>query len=404
MPLRNALEQGRLHSMLFWGPPGVGKTTLARLIAKQVDAHFVSLSAVKAGVKDVREIAEEARQRLQFSAKNTILFLDEIHRFNKAQQDLLLPFVEDGTLYLVGASTENPSFEVNSALRSRMQLYLLNALTSEAIMKILIRALEHPEGFKGALSFEGNTLEALAEWSSGDARKALAALELVSAQGETKINQGILEKTLASKSLAFDKGGEHFYNLMSALHKSVRGSHADASLYWLARLLAGGADPLYVARRLVRMASEDIGLADPNALRLAVAARDAVHFLGQPEGELALAQATVYLAIAPKSNAVYTAWNKARADAERYAAADVPMHLRNAPTKMMKSLGYGAAYAYYFDDPEASLAQTYFPDIMAEKEYYQAFAEGWDKKVGERLSDLAEARLKAKAALKKAKL
>ncbi len=400
-PLRNALSQGRLHSMLFWGPPGVGKTTLARLIAKQIEAYFVMLSAVKAGVKDVREIAEEARQRLQFSGKNTILFLDEIHRFNKAQQDLLLPFVEDGTLYLIGATTENPSFEVNSALRSRMQLYVLKALSTEAIMQILQRGLRHPEGLDSALVMDETALKGLADWSDGDARRALAALELLSSQGEKTVTATLLEKTLAAKSLAFDKGGEHFYNLMSALHKSVRGSQADATLYWLARLLGGGADPLYVARRLVRMASEDIGLADPNALRLAVAARDAVHFLGQPEGELALAQAAVYLALAPKSNAVYTAWKKAQQDAERFASADVPNHLRNAPTQMMKSLGYGEAYAYYFDNPEASFAQGYFPEVMGDKVYYEAFDEGWDKKVKERLSNLAEARANARKKVSK---
>lgn len=399
-PLRKVLEQGQLHSMLFWGPPGVGKTSLARLIATYTDAHFVMLSAVKAGVKEVREIAEEAGQRLQFSKQNSILFLDEIHRFTKVQQDLLLPFVEDGTLFLIGASTENPSFEISSALRSRMQLYVLKALTPEDIKAIILRALAHPDGLKGEVELESQALEALALWVDGDARKALATLELLAAQGEKVIGKALLEKTLLAKSLAFDKGGEQFYNLMSALHKALRGSQQDAALYWLARLLGGGVDPLYVARRLVRVASEDIGLADPNALRLALAAKDAVSFLGQPEGELALAQCVVYLAIAPKSNALYSAWKKAQEDAQRYSAAEVPLHLRNAPTQMMKSLAYGKAYAYYFDDPQGSFAQGYFPEAMPVASYYQAQDEGWEKKVKERLRELEEARAAASKKLK----
>ncbi len=391
-PLRKALEQQRLHSMLFWGPPGVGKTTLARLIAKQSDAHFVGLSAVTAGVKDIRQVAEEAKERLSrdglYKGQRTLLFLDEVHRFNKSQQDLLLPFVEDGTLTLIGATTENPSFEVNGALRSRMQLYVLKTLTDENIHEVLWRGLAE-------LQLEANdeVVAALTAWSDGDARRALGALEVAAnyaEEGRLELSQ--VKAALSAKSLTFDKGGEHFYNLMSALHKSVRGSDPDASLYWLARLLGGGADPLYVARRLVRMASEDVGLADPNALRLALAAKEAIDFLGVPEGELALAQCTVYLAVAPKSNKVYKAWGAARQDAETFNAADVPLHLRNAPTGMMKNLGYGKEYAYYFDDPEGSFAQRYFPEAMKEKQYYQAGSEGWEAKVQARLAELARLR------------
>ena len=382
-PLRVALEGGRLRSVLLWGPPGVGKTTLARLIAGASGAHFVALSAVTSGVKEVRSVAKEAQMRLE-QGEPTVLFLDEVHRFNKAQQDLLLPFVEDGTLTLIGATTENPSFEVNGALRSRTQLYVLKPLSEDDLRGVIQRALAHPEGFANTLTVDEDAIKRLTSWADGDARRALSALEVASGyamNGTLSAEQ--VGRALGAKALAFVKG-ERFYNLMSALHKSVRGCDPDASLYWLARLLGGGADLMYVARRLVRMASEDIGLADPNALRLTVAARDAAQFLGRPEGELALAEVAVYLAVAPKSNAVYTAWKRARREAEQYASAEVPLNLRNAPTSLMKGLGYGEGYRYYFDDPEASFQQRYLPEEV-KGNYYQADGEGWEAKVRERL-------------------
>ncbi len=383
-PLRVALENGRLRSVLLWGPPGVGKTTLARLIAVASGAHFVALSAVTSGVKEVRAAAKAADER-RAQGEQTVLFLDEVHRFNKAQQDLLLPFVEDGTLTLIGATTENPSFEVNGALRSRMQLYVLKPLSEDDLTAVIGRALAHPEGFADTLTVDEDAIKLLTSWADGDARRGLAALEVASSYAENgALNAEGVKRALGAKALTFDKNGEHFYNLMSALHKSVRGCDPDASLYWLARLLGGGADLMYVARRLVRMASEDIGLADPNALRLAIAARDAAQFLGQPEGELALAELAVYLAVAPKSNAIYTAWKRARTAAERHASAEVPLNLRNAPTSLMKGLGYGEGYRYYFDDPEASFLQRYLPEEVSGG-YYGADGEGWEVKVRDRL-------------------
>jgi putative ATPase len=394
-PLAVMAAAGRVRSLLLWGPPGVGKTTLARLLAASSGAHFVALSAVTAGVKEVRAVAAAAAER-RARGEQTLLFLDEVHRFNKAQQDLLLPFVEDGTLTLIGATTENPSFEVTGALRSRLQLCVLEPLTQGEARTLLERALEHPEGFGGALEVTREALDALAAWADGDGRRALAALEAASAYArEGRLELSGVRAALQAKGLELDKGGEHFYNLTSALHKAVRGCDPDAALYWLARLLAGGADPMYVARRLVRVASEDVGLADPNALRLALAARDAAQFLGQPEGELALAEAAVYLAIAPKSNAVYSAWKGARADAERHGAAPVPLHLRNAPTTTMKALGYGAGYGYLFDDPEGSFRQPYLPEGVAGG-YYTADGEGWEVRVRERLAAFAERRAAAR--------
>ncbi len=394
-PLRRLIERGQLRSILLWGPPGVGKTTLARLIANNLEAEFIGLSAVTSGVKDVRQVAAEAKARLAGEQRRTILFLDEVHRFNKAQQDLLLPFVEDGTLVLIGATTENPSFEVNGALRSRSQLYVLKPLSADDLQRVISRALEHPEGFAGELELEPKARDLIVTWGDGDARRALNALELAAGYAEDgRLNAAQVRQALSVKGLAFDKGGEHFYNLISALHKSVRGCDPDASLYWLARLLGGGADLMYVARRLVRIASEDIGLADPNALRLVLAAKESAQFLGQPEGELALAEAVVYLALAPKSNAVYRAWKQALADAERFGSAEVPLHLRNAPTRMMKELGYGKGYSYYFDDPAASFMQQYFPESLKERHYYDAAGEGWEAKVRERLAAFAKLRHK----------
>lgn len=387
-PLRVALERKQLRSYLLWGPPGVGKTTLAALLAEASGAHFVRLSAVTAGVKDVRAIAAEAAST-RLMGRDTLLFLDEVHRFNKAQQDLLLPFVEDGTLRFIGATTENPSFEVNGALRSRLQLLVLEPLAQGDLETLLTRALAAPEGYGGKLSVTPEALQMLAAWADGDGRRALGALETAAPYAQDgALGEADIKAALQAKGLAFDKGGEHFYNLVSALHKSVRGCDPDAALYWLARLLAGGADLMYVARRLVRIASEDVGLADPNALRLALAARDSAQMLGVLEGELALAEATVYLAVAPKSNAVYTAWKAARADAEAHGNAEVPLHLRNAPTGMMKRLGYGEGYRYYFDDPEASFKQRYLPEEV-KGGYYKADGEGWESRVRERLSDFA---------------
>ncbi|MER3479379.1 MAG: AAA family ATPase [Meiothermus sp.] len=380
-PLRRMLESGRLQSLILWGPPGSGKTTLARLLAEGVGQEMVALSAVNAGVKEIKAAVEMARQ-----AGGLVLFLDEIHRFNKSQQDALLPHVESGLLTLIGATTENPSFEVSPALRSRARVYVLRPLEAEEIGRLLERALQHPEGL-GGLEAEPEALEFLAQASMGDARRALSALELA-ATLEGKVTLESVREGLGAGTLNFDKGGEHFYDLISALHKSVRGNHVDAALYYLARMLEGGADPLYLARRLVRMAVEDVGLADPLALRLALAAQQAYDFLGSPEGELALAQLTIYLALAPKSNSAYTAWKRAQDAARRHPDAPIPLHLRNAPTALMRSLGYGKAYAYYHDDPEGSFAQAYLPEGLEGLTLYEATGEGWEERVRERLGAL----------------
>lgn len=385
--LSRMLRSGRLSSLILWGPPGVGKTTLARLFSREVGAHFIPLSAVTAGVKDVREAVSEA-ERLRGRGQATVLFLDEIHRFNKAQQDALLPHVESGLLTLIGATTENPSFEVNPALRSRARTLVLEALTSEDIRGLLERALSDPRGLKG-VSAEADALDLLSRLAEGDARRALNTLELAATLGSPITPEHVTE-AFGKHLPAMDKGGEDFYNLISALHKSVRASQVDASLYWLARMLEGGADPLYVARRIVRMAAEDIGLADPQALRLAVAARDTAEFLGQPEGDLALAQAVVYLALAPKSNSVYKAWQAAQRAVREGESLPVPLHLRNASTALMRRQGYGQNYAYYFDDPQGSFAQGYFPQ-GAEQSFYAPSGEGWETRMRERWRKLREA-------------
>ena len=380
--LRRLIERGTPASMIFWGPPGSGKTTIARLLAEAFRLPFVALSAVEAGVKEIKAQAEEAEKK-----GPVLLFFDEIHRLNKAQQDYLLPHVEAGRFVLIGATTENPSFSVIPALRSRAPVYVLQPLTKEEILTLLRRALAHPEGLPGVKA-EEEALELLAEAAAGDARRALLALEIAAELGGERVSLEAAKEALGRENLVMDKGGDAFFDLISALHKSVRGSHADAALYYLARLLEGGADPLYVARRLVRMAVEDIGLADPLALRVALAAKEAYAFLGSPEGELALAEATLYLALAPKSNRVYRAFEEARRAARAHPAAPVPLHLRNAPTGLMKRLGYGKGYAYYHDDPEGSFAQTYLPEGLEALSFFEPGEEGWEKKAKVRWEEL----------------
>ncbi len=386
-PLSRVLASGRLGSLILWGPPGVGKTTLARLLAGEVGAHFIPLSAVSAGVKDVREATAEA-ERLRGRGQKTILFLDEIHRFNKAQQDALLPHVESGLLTLIGATTENPSFEVNPALRSRARTLVLEALSQEEVRGLLDRALADPRGLPGTGATD-EALDLLARLADGDARRALSTLEVASSLASPVTPEAVTE-AFGRHLPQMDKNGEDFYNLISALHKSVRGSHVDGALYWLARMLEGGADGLYVARRIVRMAAEDIGLADPQALRLCIAARDTAEFLGSPEGDLALAQAVVYLALAPKSNSVYVAWKRALDAVRDGETLPVPLHLRNAPTALMRQQGYGKGYAYYFDDPGGSFTQAYLPDGVR-LGLYQPTGEGWEARVEGRWRKLQHA-------------
>jgi putative ATPase len=369
-PLRRQIEQKRPFSMVLFGPPGSGKTTIARLFAKEFSADFVSFSAASSGIKEIRSFMQESENRKRLYNRDTIVFIDEIHRFNKAQQDAFLPYVEKGSIILIGATTENPSFELNSSLISRVKVYMLQPLRFEDIEHILQHALASEKGLAGTYTIAPQAMDFIANLSDGDARVALNALELSAlASQDDAISLGTVENVIQKKALKYDKQGEEHYNLISALHKSLRGSDADAGLYWLARMLEAGEDPLYIARRLVRFAVEDVGEADPQALVVAVAAKDAVHFIGRPEGDLALAECVVYLARARKSNSVYRAYEEAKQDAQKTIAEPVPMHIRNAPTRLMKELGYGKGYKYPHDYPDAHVDQDYLPESLRGKKY-----------------------------------
>ena len=396
-PLRKAIDQKILHSMILWGPPGVGKTSFARLLANHFDVNFVAISAVLGGVKEIRSAVESAKGVMAASGRPTLLFVDEVHRFNKAQQDAFLPYIEDGTFVFVGATTENPSFELNNALLSRARVYVLNALDDQALETLIDKALTHSEGFAGLqISFPVALRSALVRSCNGDARTLLNFLELAvdlaeDSDGQKIITEDTLVAIMQTSLKRFDKGGDLFYEQISALHKAVRGSDPDASLYWMQCMLQGGCDPFYIARRVVRMASEDIGNADPRALEIAINAWDVLERLGQAEGELTLAQAVVYLAVAPKSNAVYSAYKASKAFVREDRHRDVPMHLRNAPTKLMKDQGMGLEYRYAHDEPGAFAAgESYFPEELDQTKFYQPVERGLEIKIRDRLNHLRE--------------
>ena len=396
-PLRIVIESGNLHSMLFWGPPGTGKTTLARMIANNCGAQFISISAVLSGVKEIRAAVEQAKQT-QAQGRQTVLFVDEVHRFNKSQQDAFLPYVEDGTFIFIGATTENPSFELNNALLSRSRVYVLKQLDVSELLTILERGLHDKDLGLGnvGLHVTQQQLTQVAQSADGDARRALNLLDILAslaqAEGNSDVTDQLVAEVIKGGVRRFDKGGEAFYDQISALHKSVRGSAVDASLYWLARMIDGGCDPLYIARRVVRMASEDIGNADPRALSIALTAWDVLERLGSPEGELALAQAVSYLAVAPKSNAVYKAFNKVMSDVKQSDSLEVPLHLRNAPTKLMTDLDYGKDYRYAHDEPDGYAAgEQYFPDNMPSTQYYYPVRRGLEDKIADKLERLRQA-------------
>ncbi len=393
-PLRLAIEKDDPSSMIFWGPPGTGKTTLAKIIARRTEASFIEFSAVLSGIKEIKQVMVEAEKAASFGSR-TILFVDEIHRFNKAQQDAFLPYVERGTIRLIGATTENPSFEINAALLSRCRVYTLTALSEQDVVLLLQRALEDEQrGLGGSgLSAEDEALAAFATYASGDARTALNALEvaarLAEGRGEQVITRALAAEAMQRRMLLYDKKGEQHYDIISALHKSVRNSDADASLYWLGRMLEAGEDPMYCARRILRMAVEDIGLAAPEALNLCLSARDAMHFLGRPEGDLALAQAVVYLALAPKSNAVYTAYSAVKADLQNTLTEPVPLHLRNAPTRLMKELDYGKDYQYAHDVEGLVAKMECLPASLTGRKYYKPTNAGREKQLAQRMDEIS---------------